>query len=70
MKRQIRASRADELRTRNFYDGPRQNTKYLLGLLDDGVIDAYQLAWELIQYMSDDEVGEFIELNDYRPEEI
>lgn len=43
----------------------------LLEMLDDGLVDGDSLARKLLQYLSDDEVGEFIRIYEYeRPEDI
>ena len=46
----------------SFFESYRENTNYLLEMLDDGLVDGDSLARELLQYLSDDEVGEFISL--------
>ena len=46
----------------------RPNSTRLLGMLDD-YLDASSLAEELINWMSDDEVGRFAEECGYFPEE-
>lgn len=69
----IRAARStsDELREGSFFASPRKNTNYLLEMLDDGIVNGDSLARELLQYLSDDEVGEFIRIYEYeRPEDI
>ena len=64
-------SAADKLREESFFASPREHTNYLLEMLDDGIVDGDSLARELLQYLSDDEVGEFIRIYDYeRPEDI
>lgn len=53
------------------FESYRENTNYLLEMLDDGLVDGDSLARELLQYLSDDEVGEFMRIYDYeRPEDI
>ena len=53
------------------FESYRENTNYLLEMLDDGIVDGDSLARELLQYLSDDEVGEFMRIYDYeRPEDI
>ena len=55
----------------SFFESYRENTNYLLEMLDDGIVDGDSLARELLQYLSDDEVGEFMRIYDYeRPEDI
>lgn len=55
----------------SFFESYRENTNYLLEMLDDGLVDGDSLARELLQYLSDDEVGEFMRIYDYeRPEDI
>ena len=39
------------------FESYRENTNYLLEMLDDGIVDGDSLARELLQYLSDDEVG-------------
>lgn len=64
-------SPADELREGSFFASPRKNTNYLLEMLDDGIVDGDSLARELLQWLSDDEVGEFMRMYKYeRPEDI
>ena len=53
------------------FESYRENTNYLLEMLDDGIVDGDSLARELLQYLSDDEVDEFMRIYDYeRPEDI
>lgn len=53
------------------FESYRENTNYLLEMLDDGIVDGDSLARKLLQYLSDDEVGEFMRIYDYeRPEDI
>ena len=69
----IRAARStsDGLREVSCVASHRENTNYLLEMLDDGLVDGDSLARKLLQYLSDDEVGEFIRIYDYeRPEDI
>ena len=47
----------------------REYTTKLLDLIDDGVIDAESLARDLLGWLSEDEVREFAERNDYITEE-
>ena len=55
----------------SFFESYQENTNYLLEMLDDGIVDGDSLARELLQYLSDDEVGEFMRIYDYeRPEDI
>lgn len=55
----------------SFFESYRENTNYLLEMLDDGLVDSDSLARKLLQYLSDDEVGEFIRIYEYeRPEDI
>lgn len=55
----------------SFFESYRENTNYLLEMLDGGIVDGDSLARELLQYLSDDEVGEFMRIYDYeRPEDI
>lgn len=55
----------------SFFESYQENTNYLLEMLDDGLVDGDSLARELLQYLSDDEVGEFMRIYDYeRPEDI
>lgn len=55
----------------SFFESYRENTNYLLEMLDDGIVDGDSLARELLQYLSDDEVGEFMRIYEYeRPEDI
>lgn len=55
----------------SFFESYGENTNYLLEMLDDGIVDGDSLARELLQYLSDDEVGEFMRIYDYeRPEDI
>ena len=55
----------------SFFESYQENTNYLLEMLDDGIVDGDSLARKLLQYLSDDEVGEFIRIYEYeRPEDI
>ena len=47
----------------------RECTNELIELLDEGVIDAKQLAINLLGWLSEDEVKEFAERNGYLVEE-
>lgn len=47
----------------------RECTNELIELLDEGVIDAEQLAINLLGWLSEDEVKEFAERNGYLVEE-
>ena len=42
----------------------RKNTKKLLDLLDQGVIDPNKLARDLLGYLSEDDVTDFCHKND------
>lgn len=63
----IRAARskADELREGSFFPSPRENTNYILELLDDGIIDGDSLARDLLEWLSEDEVTEFCRVYGY-----
>lgn len=42
---------------------PRPNSTKLLQMLDDGLVDPRQTLEDLVNYLSDDEVGDF--MHDY-----
>ena len=58
-------SKADELREGSFFPEPRENTNYILELLDDGIIDGDSLARDLLEWLSEDEVTEFCRVYGY-----
>lgn len=60
----INASRADQLREGPFMD-PRYNTNKLMELVEMGVVSAKSLVYDLLLYLSDDEVGEFMKRTEY-----
>jgi hypothetical protein len=43
----------------------RKNTKELLGLIAEGLIDREEIVIDLLNYLSDAEVGEFMEKYGY-----
>lgn len=42
----------------------RENTCNLLDMVDDGVVDANKMLEAALMYMSDDEVGDMMRLNE------
>ena len=48
----------------------REYTTKLLDLIDEGLIDAESLARDLLGWLSEDEVKEFAERNDYITEDV
>ena len=43
---------------------PRQQTNYLLELIDSGLLDARDVVTMAVKYMSEDEVADMMEIND------
>lgn len=47
----------------------REYTNKLLEMLDDGLLDAHQVVRDLVCYMSESDVQDFMECNGYAEEE-
>jgi hypothetical protein len=43
---------------------PRQQTNYLLELIDSGMLDARDVVTMALKYMSEDEVADMMRIND------
>jgi len=43
---------------------PRQQTNYLLDLIDSGLLDARDVVTMALKYMSEDEVADMMRIND------
>ena len=43
---------------------PRQQTNYLLELIDSGLLDARDVVTMAVKYMSEDEVADMMRIND------
>jgi cytoplasmic iron level regulating protein YaaA (DUF328/UPF0246 family) len=43
---------------------PRQQTNYLLELIDSGLLDARDVVTMALKYMSEDEVADMMRIND------
>jgi len=43
---------------------PRQQTNYLLELIDSGLLDARDVVTMAVKYMSEDEVADMMRMND------
>jgi len=43
---------------------PRQQTNYLLDLIDSGLLDARDVVTMAVKYMSEDEVADMMRIND------
>jgi len=43
---------------------PRQQTNYLLDLIDSGMLDARDVVTMAVKYMSEDEVADMMRIND------
>lgn len=43
---------------------PRQQTNYLLELIDSGILDARDVVTMALKYMSEDEVADMMRIND------
>ena len=43
---------------------PRQQTNYLLELIDSGLLDARDVVTMAVKYMSEDEVADMMQIND------
>ena len=48
---------------------PRQQTNYLLDLIDSGLLDARDVVTMAVKYMSEDEVADMMIVNDILEEE-
>jgi len=48
---------------------PRQQTNYLLDLIDSGLLDARDVVTMALKYMSEDEVADMMRINDILDEE-
>jgi len=48
---------------------PRQQTNYLLELIDSGLLDARDVVTMALKYMSEDEVADMMRINDILEEE-
>ena len=48
---------------------PRQQTNYLLELIDSGLLDARDVVTMAVEYMSEDEVADMMVVNDILDEE-
>ena len=48
---------------------PRQQTNYLLDLIDSGLLDARDVVTMAVKYMSEDEVADMMVINDIICEE-